>query len=89
MTLGEVVDRPESLGVSESFAQQLVDRSVLGPVDSSGRLARADSLAYEQRRKERLAAVAEVTAADVTAGVRYRRAESDLPDARDSGARAG
>ncbi len=69
LTLAEAADL---LGVSVAFAQQLVDRNLLGPVDSSGHLAQAEVLAYEQRREERLAAGAEVTAADVTAGVPYR-----------------
>jgi hypothetical protein len=69
MTLVEAV---ELLGVSDAFAQQLVDGELLGPVDPSGRLARADVLAYERRRHQRLAAVADVTAADAAAGVPYR-----------------
>jgi hypothetical protein len=69
VTLAEAAER---LGVSEAFAQQLIDRNLLGPVDSSGHLAQAEVVAYEQRREERLAAVAEVTAADDAAGVPYR-----------------
>lgn len=69
VTLAEAADL---LGVSVAFAQQLVDRNLLGPVDSSGHLARVEVLAYEQRREGRLTAGAEVTAADVTAGVPYR-----------------
>jgi hypothetical protein len=66
LTLAEAA---ELLGVSVAFAQQLVDRDLLGPVDSSGRLAQVEVLAYEQRREERLTAVAEVTEADGASGV--------------------
>lgn len=69
LTLAEAADL---LGVSEAFAQQLVDRDLLGPVDSSGRLAQVEALAYEQHREERLTAVAEMAAADAAAGVPYR-----------------
>lgn len=63
------LDRPAE---SVTFAQQLVDRNLLGPVGRSECLDRADVSAYERRRQERLAAVADVTAADVAAGVPYR-----------------
>ena len=66
-----VAEAAELLGVSEAFAQQLVDRHLLGPIDSE-RLARVEVMAYERRREAGLTAVAEVTAADAAAGVPYR-----------------
>lgn len=53
-------------------AQQLVERKLLGPVDSQGRLAQLELLTYAPRREERLAAVVNVTAADAPSGVPYR-----------------
>ncbi|MCC5952787.1 MAG: hypothetical protein JJU45_11900 [Acidimicrobiia bacterium] len=69
MTIAEAGKR---IGVSASFALRLVDREVLGPVDPLGRLARPHVLAYDQRRRARLSAVAEVTAANVASAVPYR-----------------
>lgn len=67
-----LTEAADLLGVSEAFAQQLVERKLLGPVDSQGRLAQLELLAYAQRREERLAAVVDVTAADAPSGVPYR-----------------
>jgi hypothetical protein len=62
----------ELLGVSEAFASRLVDRHLFGLAGPSGIINRAAVLAYDERRRARLAAVADVTAADIAAGVPYR-----------------
>jgi hypothetical protein len=60
------------LEVSEAFASRLVDRHLLGPASPSGTLSRAAVLAYDERRRARVSAVADVTSADIAAGVPYR-----------------
>ncbi len=62
------------LGLSRTYLVRLIDQGTI-PAHLAGthrRLHATDVLAYQARRAARLAAVANVTEADVTAGVPYR-----------------
>lgn len=62
------------LGISRTYLVRLVDQGKLPAhlVGTHRRLLAADVLAYQQQRAARLAAVAEVTAADIVSSVPYR-----------------
>lgn len=67
-------DAADLLGISRTYLVRLIDQGKLPAhlVGTHRRLFASDVLAYQQRRSARLAAVAEVTAADVAVGVPYR-----------------
>lgn len=67
-----LAEAAELLGISTAWAQELVDRELLGPARADGRVQRVDVVAYERRRQQRLVAVARVTEADLASGVDYR-----------------
>lgn len=62
------------LGLSRTYLVRLVDQGTIPAhlVGTHRRLYAADVLTYQARRAERLAAVADITAADAAAGVPYR-----------------
>lgn len=62
------------LGISRTYLVRLVDEGKVPAhlVGTHRRLRAADVLAYQARREARLQAVAEITEADVAAGVPYR-----------------
>jgi excisionase family DNA binding protein len=62
------------LGISRTYLVRLVDQGKLPAhlVGTHRRLRATDVLAYQARRNARLEAVAEITEADVAAGVPYR-----------------
>jgi hypothetical protein len=66
-----LAEASEVLAVSTAFAQRLLDQALFGPPRTDGRIARADVIAYERRRRARLGAVAAITKADLASGVAY------------------
>ncbi len=62
------------LGISRTYVVRLIDQGSIPArlVGTHRRVRAADVLAYQARREARLRAVAQITEADVAAGVPYR-----------------